>query len=171
MGKRLSKAQVAPPPPVAAAGQPVDTNRRRSSTPPALDMVTLRRKSEEFERQLEQDMLLTRRYEEIKRTSSRKDLRRSCGTATPSPKTPTPRSFTSVMKDDPNCAVVELLFVVMESMRLNDAIIIKPTVSSHDDMECPHPFLLCINKEHYFPVVTHKSAISGKWQASATIKL
>jgi hypothetical protein len=162
MGKHLSKH-----PPQAAADA-----RRRSSTPPALDMVTLRRKSEEFERQLEQDMLVTRRYNDLKQNSSRKDLRRSCGTATPSPKTASsPRSFSSVMKDDPDCAVVELLFVVMETLHLNDVIIIKPVVSSHDNRESPHPFLLCVEGEHYFPVTTHRSAATGKWQASVTIKL
>lgn len=143
--------------------------RRRSETPPPLDMVTLRRKSEEFERQLEQDMIATRRFEELRRSSSRKDIRRSCGTATPSPKTPTTRSFSSVLQDDAYSATVELMFLIMETFKFEDVTIVEPIVSSHDGKKPAHQFLLCVDQKRYYPVLLAKNVAYNKYQASVTI--
>jgi len=133
-------------------------------------MVTLRRKSEEFERQPQQDMIATRRYEVLRRSSSRKDLRRSCGTATPSPHTPnTPRSFTSVHKSDPDSAVVELMFVLMATLKTDEITIQKTTITSHDGRKPAHPYLFCVNEQRYYPVTIEKSAAFNKYQASVSI--
>lgn len=145
-------------------------NRRRSMTPPPLDMVTLRRKSEELERQIQQDMIATRRYEVLRRSSSRKDVRRSCGTATPSPHTPnTPRSFSSVQKSDPDSAVVELMFALMAVLKTDDITIQRTEITSHDGKKPAHPFLYCVNEQRYYPVTIEKSAAFNKYQASVTI--
>lgn len=139
-------------------------------TPPPLDMVTLRRKSEELERQIQQDMIATRRYEVLRRSSSRKDVRRSCGTATPSPHTPnTPRSFSSVQKSDPDSAVVELMFALMAVLKTDDITIQRTEITSHDGKKPAHPFLYCVNEQRYYPVTIEKSAAFNKYQASVTI--
>jgi hypothetical protein len=133
-------------------------------------MVTLRRKSEEFERQLEQDMIATRRYELLRRSSSRKSLRKSCGTATPSPHTPkSPRTFTSVQKSDPDSAVVELMFVLVATLKTEDITIQKTEITSHDGKKPAHPYLFCIEERQYCPVTIEKSTAFNKYQASVTI--